>query len=226
MAQVDQPPLGRRERKKQRTRQDISDVATRLFARDGFEEVTLAQIAEAADVSVKTIFNHFGGKEELFFDRADELRHAIAETVAERPPGTTILGALRALLTDNLVPFPGTGWDWLEDPERRHGFRHFRATERRSPALTAWRLRFSVELGRHLAGVLAAELDRDGDDLAVRTLATMLLGAFALREDALDAAVLADASPAEIRRRAVAVVDEAFDRLEAAFADLDRRRPD
>ena len=101
---------GLRERKKQRTRREISDVATRLFAEHGFEQVTLSQIAEAAEVSVKTIFNHFGSKEDLYFDRADELREGVVATIAGRAPGTTVLGALRALMVDNLVPFPGTGW--------------------------------------------------------------------------------------------------------------------
>src|SRR3954465_5975723 len=76
--------IGLRERKKARTRLEISDVATRLFAEHGFEEVTLSQIAAAAEVSIKTIFNYFGSKEELYFDRADEMRDAVIATIAER----------------------------------------------------------------------------------------------------------------------------------------------
>ena len=74
---------GLRERKRLRTRREISDVATRLFVERGFERVTLAEIAEAADVSVKTIFNHFGSKEELFFDRVDEVRARFESTVTD-----------------------------------------------------------------------------------------------------------------------------------------------
>ena len=64
---------GLREFKKARTRRAISDVATRLFAEQGFEAVTVAQIAAAAEVSIKTVFNYFTTKEDLFFDRAGEL---------------------------------------------------------------------------------------------------------------------------------------------------------
>ncbi len=58
--------------------------------------MTLAEIAAAADVSVKTIFNYFGSKEELYFDRADELTQALIATIEQRPPGTTVLEALHA----------------------------------------------------------------------------------------------------------------------------------
>ena len=59
---------GRRERKKQQTRQAISDVATALFMERGFDAVTVAEVARAADVAVQTVFNHFPAKEDLFFD--------------------------------------------------------------------------------------------------------------------------------------------------------------
>src|SRR3954452_11717265 len=107
-----------RARKKARTRLEISDVATRLFAERGFEEVTLSEIAAAAEVSIKTIFNHFGSKEELYFDRADELREAVIAAIVERDQGTTVLEGLHALLAQNVVPFPGTGWGRMDDPEQ------------------------------------------------------------------------------------------------------------
>src|SRR4051794_37232709 len=66
-------PTGLRAFKKARTRLAISDVATRLFVEHGFEHVTVAQIAEAAEVSTKTVFNYFTSKEELFFDRAEDV---------------------------------------------------------------------------------------------------------------------------------------------------------
>src|SRR3954449_4428781 len=95
---------GLRDRKKRRTREAISDTATQLFIEHGFEEVTLAQIADAAEVSVKTIFNHFGSKEDLYFDRAGEMLEGLRTTIVDRPAGMTTLEALRRLLTENVVP--------------------------------------------------------------------------------------------------------------------------
>src|SRR5215218_755179 len=82
-------PTGLRAFKKARTRLAISDVATRLFMQHGFEQVTVAQIAEAAEVSPKTVFNYFTSKEELFFDRADDVLGALVDAVVERPAGVT-----------------------------------------------------------------------------------------------------------------------------------------
>lgn len=219
------PPDGLRERKKRRTREEISDVATRLFFARGFEAVTLAEIAAAAEVSVKTIFNHFGSKEDLYFDRMGELRAGLVSTVADRPAGTTALAALRALLVDNRVAFPGEGWAGLEDERGYAGFRAFVATEDRSPALRARRLVIMHAIEEDLRGVLARELGRSPDDAAIQALAAMLSGVLHLRDRVLRAAIAEGAAPAEVRRRVVEVVEEAFRRLMAAFAELDAAEP-
>ena len=65
---------GLRERKKRATHQAISNVATGLFLERGFDEVTVAEIAEAANVAKMTVFNYFPRKEDLFFDREEEGR--------------------------------------------------------------------------------------------------------------------------------------------------------
>ena len=54
-----------------RRRQRIADIAMGLFMLRGFEKVTVAEVATAADVSVNTVFNYFKTKEDLFFDRQD-----------------------------------------------------------------------------------------------------------------------------------------------------------
>ena len=63
---------GLRERRKQETRQAISDIATLMFVDRGFDEVTIAAIADAAGVSKMTVTNHFPRKEDLVFDRVEE----------------------------------------------------------------------------------------------------------------------------------------------------------
>ena len=211
------PAAGLRERKKARLRQEISDVATRLFAEHGFEQVTLAQIADAADVSVKTIFNHFGSKEELYFDRAAEIEETYARTITERAPGVTALAALRSLLVENLVPFSGRGWEGADDPRLRAFF----ATQDRSPALQARRLMIGEEISERLRDVLAHQLDRDRDDPGLLSFVALVTATLTLRDRVLRE-VIADEAPAEeVRRRVTAVVDDAFVRLERAFADVD-----
>src|SRR3954447_5826589 len=97
--------VGLRATKKARTRQTISDAATALFMERGFDAVTVAEIAEAADVSIKTVFNYFATKEDLYFDRADELVENLVRTISERETGQTIAAALRGLLSENMFPF-------------------------------------------------------------------------------------------------------------------------
>jgi AcrR family transcriptional regulator len=215
-------PPGLRESKKARTRLAISDVAMRLFSAHGFEHVTVAQIAAAADVSVKTVFNYFPTKEDLFFDRADELIEGLVQTIAARPAGTTIIGALHALLSENRVPFPGAGWRSLRDPEGYERFRAFIATEQAAPALRARRLVLSEAWTARVAGTVAEQLQLAEDDPRAAAFAAMLLAVMGLRERVLSSAMLERASARTVERRVRATVDEAFERLSRAFADIDR----
>lgn len=89
------PHPGRRERKKAETRQRISDAATALFLRHGFDQVPIAEIAEAADVARPTVFAHFPRKEDLFFDRYPEVAGQLSRAIRERPAGTSAVSALR-----------------------------------------------------------------------------------------------------------------------------------
>src|ERR1700684_997662 len=86
---------GLRERRKQETRQAISDVATEMFVARGFDEVTIAQVADAAGVAKMTVTNYFPRKEDLVFDRAEGVIGHLAEVVAARPPGESMLTAIR-----------------------------------------------------------------------------------------------------------------------------------
>ena len=92
------PHPGRRERKKAQVRQRISDVATALFLDRGFDQVSVSQIAEAADVARPTVFAHFPRKEDLFFDRYPEVAGQLTRAIRERPAGTSAVSALRDTL--------------------------------------------------------------------------------------------------------------------------------
>jgi AcrR family transcriptional regulator len=207
-----------RESNKARTRLSISDVATRLFIERGFDHVTVAEIADAAHVSVKTVFNYFSSKEELFFDRADAVRDALLDAIRLRPPATPMLEALRSVLADRRVPFDSEGWRALRSPEHYEQFRSFIATEHASPALRARRLVIADQWADAFAEAFEAEL---GDRRAARVLGALVIGVMTLRERELSTAMLERTSARTVERRVRAVVDEGFARLTRAFTDLD-----
>ncbi|MEV7011222.1 TetR/AcrR family transcriptional regulator [Streptosporangium sp. NPDC051022] len=89
---------GRRERKKARTRQAIADAALELFLEHGFDQVTVKDVAEAADVSMSGLFKHFPTKESLVFDEEDDVLADLVSAVRDRAEGTSVLEALRSRL--------------------------------------------------------------------------------------------------------------------------------
>jgi AcrR family transcriptional regulator len=95
-------PSDRRSRKRLATRQAISDTATCLFIARGFDHVTVDEIAAAADVGRMTVFNHFPRKEDMFFDRDEEGRELLRETLRQRDPQVPPIEAYR-LLAHRLV---------------------------------------------------------------------------------------------------------------------------
>lgn len=92
----------RRSRKRLATRDSISDTATQLFWERGFDQVTVDEIAAAADVGRMTVFNHFPRKEDMFFDRDEEGREVLRQALRERDPQVAPIEALR-LLAHRLV---------------------------------------------------------------------------------------------------------------------------
>ncbi|MFC8448163.1 TetR/AcrR family transcriptional regulator [Kitasatospora sp. NPDC057223] len=90
------PPAGRRERKKAATRQALADAALNLFLARGYDQVTLHEIAEAADVSTTTLLKHFPSKEALVFDEEADQEAGLVDAVRDRAPGTTVPQALGA----------------------------------------------------------------------------------------------------------------------------------
>jgi len=101
--------LGQRAEQVRQNRARIAAAAMDLFASNGFDSVTVAAVATAAGVTEKTVFNHFGTKEDLVFDRADEFGDALVAAVAERRPGVPAFDALRHHLLEVYAAFPGRG---------------------------------------------------------------------------------------------------------------------
>lgn len=91
--------LGLRERKKQQTRETIARAALRLFAERGYDETTLADIADAADVAPRTIFGYFESKEDILLCEERGFLSELKRRLDERPPGTTTVDAIREFLS-------------------------------------------------------------------------------------------------------------------------------
>jgi AcrR family transcriptional regulator len=86
---------GLRERRKQETRQAISNIATQMFVDRGFGEVTIAEVADAAGVAKMTVTNYFPRKEDLVLDRAEAIERQLADVITARAPGESMLAAIR-----------------------------------------------------------------------------------------------------------------------------------
>jgi AcrR family transcriptional regulator len=86
--------MGLRERKKEKTRKLIADIARDLFIERGYGTVTVAEIAEKAEVAVTTLFNYFPTKESIIFDLEYEIETDILTALRERKTDQSILDAL------------------------------------------------------------------------------------------------------------------------------------
>src|ERR1700744_6360431 len=86
---------GLRERKKARTRALVAETAMGLFAARGFDAVTVAEVAEAAEVSVTTVFNYFPTKGDLFYARQEEVIEHLSRVVRPRRAGKSFAAAAR-----------------------------------------------------------------------------------------------------------------------------------
>jgi AcrR family transcriptional regulator len=143
---------GLRERKKRETRQAISDIATMLFVERGFDAVTIAQVAQAAGVAKMTVTNYFPRKEDLVFDRAEGIVSSLADAVAGRAPGESLLAAIRRQYAEAVAR--GDVTLGLSSPE-------FAAMIEGSPVLTGRGLEIQAQRERALGDAIAAETGTD-----------------------------------------------------------------
>ena len=86
---------GLRERKKRATREAIARAAMALFGEQGYDSVTVAEVARASGVSEKTVFNYFPAKEDLVFNEGMARRQALIHAIRTRPPGTSLVEPFR-----------------------------------------------------------------------------------------------------------------------------------
>jgi AcrR family transcriptional regulator len=146
-------PDGRRERKKSRTRQDLVEAATRLFATQGYGNTTIEQITELADVSTRTFFRHFASKEDVLFPRRYHTE-ALLAAVADQPETSSDLRAIRDGLI-GLLAF---------DETALRGALLFRKAVRSDPALEGRDLAMQRQFHHYLALAVARRRGLDQPD--------------------------------------------------------------
>ena len=157
---------GLRERKKQRTRQTIVDVASRLFAEQGYQQTTLAQIAEEADVATSTFFNYFPTKVDIVFCHLDAVIDSAQQRIADRPAGEPATEAIVSWLREVL---PGVEEPYVQAIRRMPGI-----VESAPELLAEQRLRVA-RLEDVLAAGFARDLGESADAVRPRVLAALAL---------------------------------------------------
>ena len=201
-----------RELKKERTRRLIADTAWALFAERGFDNVTVAEVARAAEVAEATVFNYFPTKEDLFYARLEAFGDRLVEAVSSRSPGTTALAAVRGHLLEDgglLARVETRDLDALE---------RLRTVNRVIGGSTALQARERLAIAGHtdsLAVVLATETGAASDDIRPRVAANALIAIQHALIEYVRERVLVDADPtglaADVRRlgnRGFALLEE------------------
>lgn len=201
--------MGLRETKKLQTRRQIAQKAMELFARRGFDRVTVAEVAAAANVSEKTVYNYFPTKEDLFFDEVPARIAAMVEAIRTRAPGETIPAALRRLQERDC--------NRLCSP----GFATFARIIEASPALRAKELELLARFTDALADAIHAELG--GPEIDARVAANALVSVhWQLFRNARAQALAGRHGPAAARRlrsdlaRAYRLLEHGLGQLERA----------
>ena len=207
------PIEGLRARKKRAAREAIAATARRLFAERGFDTVTVAEIAAAADVSEKTVFNHFPTKEDLAFAGRERGLLQLVADIKERPPGVPVLDVFRAMTATVIDELVAPGDEELLTVAR---------IIRHSPALQE-RLTVGWESGAAaVTAAIAATSGASDDDLVPGIVARTLW--FTHRSIFLVAlqGLLAEEDREQLVVRLRAAADRAYDQLAGGLGDYGR----
>ncbi|MDT8910065.1 TetR family transcriptional regulator [Amycolatopsis sp. PS_44_ISF1] len=197
---------GLRERKKAQTRQHIADTAALLFAEHGYEGVSVADVAAAAEVSGQTVYNYFPVKPDFVLDRAEEFRERLVRAITVRPAGTSPAHALRELVHVDIERHRGAV---LEEARGQ-----FPALYASSAVLRQAGLQMYEEQAVAAAAAIVATCPAVPPAVA-RAHAAALVSVFQLITDRTGHGVLA-ATPPDV------VADELVPQAAAVLDDLDR----
>ena len=195
--------LGLRERKKLRTRELIATVALDLFAEHGYQQTTVAEIAEAAEVSKGTLFAYFPSKEEIVFADTSPLRDQLCHELRHRSNGLSAVDTLRAFVADHMIT-----------PGPREALRE-RLIAENEQLRVHYRARLA-EIEDALAEAIAADLGEPADGPRPRFAAAAALAAISIAKAQARSVHGATAS----RTQAVEVLDQAAAFLEGGLAAI------
>jgi AcrR family transcriptional regulator len=198
--------IGLRERKKQRTRESIVDAALRLFQERGFDQTTIADIAEAADIAPRTFFGYFPSKEDVVFADFPVIVDGLETRLVERSAEETAIDAIRAWI--------GTLIDEQGVVDERERCRKRLIGE--SEALAAHQRALMGRVDELLAVHIARDLGDRADDVRPRMIASAVIGA--LR--ALDVKDGHESGAPPTREESLAMVDEALTFLRGGMEAL------
>jgi AcrR family transcriptional regulator len=202
--------VGLRESKKARMRQEIADQSMRLFATRGFDHVTVAEVAAAAGVSEKTIFNYFPTKEDLFFDEVPKREAALLDAIRGRERGESILAALRRLQVGECARLCSSR------------FATFARIIEESPALQAKELEVMARFAQVLSEAIQSELQVDERD--ARIAAGLLVSVHRqFFRAARKQAIAGKHGPSAVKRLR-ADLERSYHLLEHGLGELERSR--
>ncbi|HKF81010.1 MAG TPA: TetR family transcriptional regulator [Thermoleophilaceae bacterium] len=202
---------GLRERKKQQTRELIAETARRLFVERGFDGVTVAEVARAADVSEKTIFNYFPTKEDLVYWRLESFEEDLVETIRERKAGESFLAAFGRFVLER------RGLLAEEDPDAVERLAALTRMISESSALLARERQIFERYTTSLAALFAEETGAAADDVEPWVAANTLMGVHRALIDYTRGRIVAGARNPGLDREVRARGRRALDALERGF---------
>ena len=208
---------GLRERKKERTRREIAEAARRLFGERGFEAVTVAEVAAAAEVSEATVFNYFPTKENLFYSGLEAFEEALLDAIRDRPPGESALAAFGRFIAEprGLLASP--------DPEAAERQAAMTRVIEESPALLAREQRILAGFTDSLAELLREQTEAGAEEVEPWVAANAMIGVHRALLGYARAQILAGTRNPLLARRVRAQAKRALGRLEAGLADYASR---
>ncbi|MFG2349848.1 TetR/AcrR family transcriptional regulator [Streptomyces phaeochromogenes] len=197
---------GLRERKKRETRQRISDIATGLFLEHGFVTVTMAEVADAADVSVNTVYNYFPAKEDLFFDRSRGVVDRLSRWVRGRRVGeSAAVAVLRELREEVEAVSPRVGL--------MEGYDRFMRVIHDAPALRSRLWSLQQEVHDDLEAALREETGAEPGDPTPGLMAGQIGWLHQTVMSEISREMMACRDPADVSREVLVLLDGMEDLL-------------